>query len=169
MRRFCLMNFLHPFPSVSSGHHHEEGVQELHYSGPAAVWPHVVAHSNAGDLPDLRGAPAPQHPHPIQVWGHSSTSNEITALFYWADKELLGCLERNISYMHWTNIPLMCWSTAHVGLCFPFIHTVLEKHFTTVLDKIHSPDSFISQPSHPAASLLYLVFICPLSLFVSFF
>lgn len=70
MRRFCLMNFLllHSFPSVSSGHHHEEGFQELHHSGPAAVWPHIFAHSNAGDLPDMRGASTPQHPHTIQVW-----------------------------------------------------------------------------------------------------
>ena len=68
----CLPLPLHPFLSVSSRHYHEEGFQEFHYSGPAAVRPHVAAHPTAGDLPDLRAATAPQHPHALQVWIESN-------------------------------------------------------------------------------------------------
>lgn len=76
----------HLLLSVSSGHHHEEGFQELHHSGPAAVWPHVVAHSNAGDLPDLRGASAPQHPHTVQVGAQRPADLS----------QLMGCSTRQI-------------------------------------------------------------------------
>lgn len=56
--------------SVSSGHYHEESLQEFNYSGPAAVRPLNSARPDAGDPADLRAATSPQHPHALQVRIH---------------------------------------------------------------------------------------------------
>lgn len=55
------------FCSLSPGHKHEEGIQELYYPGPAGFVQEQHSESGGRDAQQQRQASSPQQPHVLQV------------------------------------------------------------------------------------------------------
>lgn len=100
------------FCSLSSGHKHEEGIQELYYTGPAGFVQEQHSESSGWDAQQQRQASSPQQPHFLQVL-HKNCDIWVGYIISQASRFMW-----DVVFLNTGRIPLTRWNSTQTRLTF---------------------------------------------------